>query len=211
MRVYLLLHLAPYLLLMTAACWHAIGLGTQGLRGRIVHWIVGAGMAWGVVTPPWGWAQIGAAVLTVVAARWLRTPEGRAAAAVGVAALVAAGDAVLRLLGRTVAWVLSPRTHEAPPAELSEKVPAPVWTGGSQLATTPPAHLFEPEAWRRNTAHDTPPAPALAPVETYADILGTVLAGNLGFNDGARYVATNFGVSRSKYATDMRALRAAAA
>lgn len=211
MKAYLLLHAAPYLLLMTAACWHAIGLGTQGLRGRIVHWMTGIGMALGLLTPPWGWAEIGGAVFTVLFLRWLVTPEGREFARVVSVALVAAADMALRLLGRTLRWVLSPVAHEGAPAERAPEVPRHRDTLGSRMATTPPASLFEPEPWKRGTAYDTSSVPAVARVETYADIIGSVVAGSLGYNDGARYVHEYYSVSRSKFARDVRAIREEAA
>lgn len=207
MKAYLLLHAAPYLLLMTAACWHAIGIGTHGLRGRIVHSIVGTGMAWGILTPPWGWAEMGAAVFTVLFLKWIVTPEGREFARAAGAALVAGIDMTLRLLGRTLRWVLSPVAHEGAPDEQAPEVPRHRDTLGSRMATTPPASLFEPEPWKRGTADDTTPAP----VETYDDIVGSVVAGTLGFNDAARYVHEYYSVSRSKFARYVRAIREEAA
>lgn len=199
----------PYLLLMVAVCWHALGVGTQGLRGRIVHSITGAGMVWGILTPPSGWVQIGTAVATVLTARSLGKEEGRAAAARAGVWLWQVADTGLRVLGRTVRWVLSPPVHEGPAVEQSPGVSRHRDTLGSRMASTPPAHLFEPEAWRRGTAQDTVVTPILAPVDTYADIIGSVLSGRLGFNDGWRRAEKNFGVSRSKYARDVREARTA--
>lgn len=206
-----LLDLGPLLLLLVAACWHAVAIGTQGLRGRIVHWLTGAGFLWGLITPPWGWVQIGGAVIIVTSVRWLVTPDGRVFLLVAGRVLVQLGDEVLRLLGRTLRWVLSPAEREAPPAEQCEQVSRPRDTLGSRMATTPPAHLFEPEPWKRGTAGGALPAASLAPVETYSDILGSVLAGRLGYNEAARYLKKTFNISRSKFARDMRALREDAA
>lgn len=203
--------MAAYLLLMTAACWHALGIGTQGHRGRIVHTLTGIGMAWGLFTGPPGLIGIGGAVATVTGVRWLMTPEGRLFAAGAGRAVWAGGDVVLCTLGRTLRWVLSPHTHEALPIELSAPVSTPRNTLGSRMATTPPAHLFEMEPWKRGTAHDTSPTPGLTPVETYADLIGSVVAGTLGFNEGARRAAAAFTVSRSKFAVDVRKIREEAA
>ena len=200
-----------YLLLMIAACWHALGIGTQGHRGRIVHTITGAGMLWGALTPPWGWVQIGGAVATVMGGRWLVTPDGRAFLVALGRVLVEAADMVLCTLGRTLRWVLSPVEREAPPVERERVVSIPRDTLGSALALQPPRHLFEPEPWQGRTAQQDRPTPAAAPVETYADVLGSVLAGTRGFNEGARYVAEHHKVSRSKFAVDMRRLREEAA
>ena len=201
MRAYM-----PYVLLMCAASWHALSVGTQGLRGRIVHSITGAGILWGAVTPPWGWVQIGAAVATVVGLRWLITPEGRVFAVAAGRWLVQAADLVLITLGRTLRWVLSPRTHEGPPVELSEPVSVPRDTLGSRMATTPPAHLFEPEPWRRGTAQETTVIPVLTQVETYEDMVRKVAAGKIGWTEGCR-LAVKYGVSRSTYARKVRALK----
>lgn len=203
--------MTAYLLLMIAASWHALGIGTQGHRGRIVHAVTALGMIWGALTPPWGWVQIGAAVGTVLFARWIITDEGRRFVQTTGVLIWAMCDATLRLIGRTFRWVLSPATHEAPPVTFTRLVSVPRDTLGSQMASTPPGHLFEPEAWKRGTAADTTARPVLTPVETYADIIGSVVAGTLGYNDGARYVQENYGASRSKFARDVRATREEAA
>src|SRR4051812_47385885 len=119
----------PLVALLIAAAWHALALGTQGLRGRIVHSVTAVGLLWGALTPPWGWAQIGAAVALVTFVRGAAPDTGRLvlieAGHATVCFLAAASMELARAVGRTVRFVFpSPApAHEEAPSTLSEPVP----------------------------------------------------------------------------------------
>jgi hypothetical protein len=199
--------MSAYLLLLVAAAWHAMGIGTVGLRGRIVASITGVGMVWGFLTPPAGYVGIGGAVATVLALRWSITDNGRAAIVVAVrqlghAALVV-GMALAHAVGAAVRTVFPRRTHEAAPVELSDPVPRHLDTAELALPHGDRWGITTPVAESGETAQVSP----LAPVETYRGVITEVAINSRPFNDTAKYVLENFGVSRSKFARDVRALR----
>ncbi len=194
----------PYALLLIAAAWHAIGIGTVGLRGRIVAGLCGAGFLWGALTPPWGWVQIGAAVGTVTGIRWCASEQGRAGLLAAGAALVTWTADTLRSCWWAVVRVFSPPpTYEVALPERDEPVPVP----GDTVQGTPQMMRWTPGWDQKAREVDTAQDRALAPLETYAGVIGDTAAGDRPFNDTARYVKIRFGVSRSKFARDVRAVK----
>ena len=193
-----------YVLLMTAAAWHAIGIGTVGLRGRIVAALCGVGFLWGALTPPWGWVQIGCAVGTVTGLRWAATERGREALTSAGWSLVGWSADTLRACWWAVVAVLSPpRTHEPVVIEHAAPVPPPGETAQVALPHGDRWGLLGPVAERADTAA----VPALAPLETYAGVVADAAAGRRPFNETARYVKERYGRSRSTFARDVRATR----
>lgn len=194
----------PYVLLMIAAAWHAIGIGTVGLRGRIVAGVAGSGFLWGSLTPPWGWFQIGCAVATVTVIRWSCTEHGRAVlVTVGIRLIGWTAD-TLRSCGRAVLAVLSPpRTHEAPAVAVCEPVSPPSDTAEVRLPNGDRWGIVGPVGDRGDTARET----VLTPLETYASVVSDTAAGRRPFNEAARYVHGRFGKSRSTFARAVARVR----
>lgn len=193
-----------YALLMVAACWHALALGTIGLRGRIVAGITAAGMLWGALTPPWGWVQIGAATGTVGFFRWAVTEQGRAVLLPVGRELLVWTAGTLRGCWAAVWFVLSPpRTYEAPPVERPAVMPRRGDTAQVALPNGDRWGLLTPAV----DCGDTAQVSVVTPVETYAGVIAGLGADGRGYNETARYVELKFGVSRSKFARDVRAAK----
>lgn len=204
-----------YVLLLCAALWHALGLGTVGMRGRIVHGLTGVAILVGVLTGRAGYVGLLAGLGTVLGVRhggrWLL--DGGAfllAEWVGRLWRWFAPWAVdlLRDMVIVVAGVFSPpRTYEAAPVELSE----PVSVRGETAQVVMPHGDRWGMLGPADTAGDTEEWPALVSVETYWDWIATAVKKCGGYNAAAREAAARFGVSRSKFARNLRALKEEAA
>lgn len=193
-----------YALLMIAAAWHALGIGTVGLRGRIVAGVSGCGFLWGALTPPWGWVQIGCAVATVTGIRWSVTEHGRATMVVVGRSLIGWTAETLRACCRAVMAVLSPpRTHEAPPVPVCEPVSPPGDTAEVRLPHGDRWGIVGPVGDSGDTAQET----VLTPLETWASVVDDTAAGRRPFNETARYVLARFGKSRSTFARAVARVR----
>lgn len=203
--------MTAYLLLMAAACWHALSLGTIGTRGRIVHTLTGVGLLTGMVTGPAGYLGIGAALACVLAGRhgpgWLRDGGALVLGELARAGARAGVDLFWSCVRAVAAVVASPTTCEGPPAEREEVVSVPgetVYATPKMMRWTPG---YETGGVGFDTAQEQGPVPAVAPIETYRQVLVEVVTGARGYNDAARYVTGRYGVSRSKFSRDVRDIR----
>ena len=206
--------MTAYGFVISAYVYDLLEIGLIGNRGRIILALIGCGLAAAWIQGPPGWIGLTAGVGTVLVTRrlreWLRHEGGWqivAALALESARWTAGlvGDMV-----RRACEILLPHPREGAPM-LPVNVPDPVPPPGDTAYATPSMMRWTPGWAPPTTSGDTAQGRVLAPVETYADILGTVLAGEIGFNEGFRRAAAAFGVSKSKYARDMRALRREAA
>lgn len=192
--------MAAYVLLLCAAAWHALEIGTIGDRGRIVHTLTGIGFVAGLFTGWPGYVGVAGALVTVLAARQV----GRWLAAGGWLILAITlwrctrtaftwaarltVDAVLNTLALLAPRVSPPLPHEA--------------HAGPQCQ--PPC----PRCDTAQPALDDTPWPAQ--VQTWWDWLGTAVETCGGYERAAEAALAKWGNSRSKFARDLAKIRSGA-
>lgn len=193
-----------YGLLVCAYVYDLLNIGLIGHRGRIILTLIGAALVLAWWRGPIGWLGLGLGVATVLGVRrlgeWLRHEGGLEQSWAGTLAGLAwlagyVGDMIRRLCE-----VLSPvsrETCEEPTLDAQPSVPR---NYGTAVAT--------PDMMRWTPGWTPPVAPdGLHSVETYSDWLPTSVEQHGGFNAAAREAGQRWGVSRSKFARDMRGLR----
>lgn len=200
--------MTAYALLMSAAVWHSLALGTIGTRGRVVHVLTGAGLIAGLLGGPAGYAGIGGAVATVALMRWAATEHGRAVLGellrAGVRAFVRwAADTVRHGLDAVLYVFSPPPTYEAAPVERVEAVSPPADTAEVALPHGDRWGLLAPSPEGAGPGA----VPSVTPLPTYDELLRRQAPKSDGFNAAAREAESRFGVSRSKFARDLREIR----
>lgn len=206
--------MTAYGLLMCAYAYDLLGIGLIGNRGRIILGLIALGLAAAWIEGPAGWAGLALGVTTVLGLRrlgeWLRHEGGLQIVGLLLLGAVNWGAGYAGDMMRRAFEVLLPSPREDVPEPEIHAAPV-VPPAGDTVYATPQMMRWTPGTDAGGTAGDTTTGPALTPVETYPDILGTVISGAITWTEGLNRAQAAFGVSKSKYARDMRALREEAA